>query len=287
MSGHDQPVIDITHFRWGTVLPPSWQQWDHHRWPEDIAFDLALLAPEHPGIVEAAATLLPPLRVAVDRYGAREGVERYLAASQTPAGLLDRRALVALLTYLSGFLRPSRLPYRPRHNDTARPRLLHPLEVALLRAAADQPLQAVLLRLLAAGATETEAAQLTADAITVHPDRLVTVQLPGSRGHHPRTVALTPGVSRDIDTLCRHSPDGYLLPLPRSDTAHHRYRAVDHVLRNRLHVVGLSTDPTVTATSIRITGLQAIHDTFGIAAAMTADGTSDHRPLTQQLHLAS
>ena len=277
--------IDLAATPWGTDRGPSWQLWDHGYWPDELEFQLALLVPEHPDALQTITGIVPALREEVSRHGARNGVEAFLAASAQLDQLLDRRAAVGLLARLSAFPRPPQLPHRPRTARPDRPRLLRPLEVAQLRAAADTPPRAVLCRLLAAGVTVSEAARVRTADVTIAEDRQVIVGLPGSRGRRPRTLALTPGVSRAVETLLRSSPDGYLLPTDRLDTAHHRHRAADKIATNLLHTIGLSTDPAVTPASIRATGLRAIHDQFGPAAAAISDGATDPRNLTRQLHL--
>lgn len=281
------PTIDRTTSLSDGKVSPSWSAWDRHGLPMGIDFDIAALCPELPAAQADGVRLQRHLEVAINAHGADRGVGSFLGNASDHDDLLDRRALVVLLAHLSNL---EVLPQLPLPEDLhgrgpGLRRLLRPLEFVMLRAAARDARRATLLRLIAAGATETECARLCTDQVSFRDDGQIGVRVGGGRGRAVRIVVLSPGSDDAIRHLLDISDDGYLIPLDAIGTGTERVETINKTLRRLLASTGLGADPSATVASIRNTGLRAVHDTFGLETAAAVAGTDNLQVLRQELGL--
>lgn len=287
-TAYSPPAIDRTTSLSGGKVSPSWSEWDRHGLPMGMDFDIAVLCPELPAAQADGVRLQRHLEVAIDEHGADRGVGSFLGDASDLDDLLDRRALVVLLAHLSNL---EVLPQLPLPADLhsggpgLRRRLLRPLEFVMLRAAARDARRATLLRLIAAGATETECARLCTDQVSFRDDGQIWVRVRGGRGRAVRLLVLSPGSDDAIRHLLDISDDGYLIPLDAIGTGTERVETINKTLRRLLASTGLGADPSATVASIRNTGLRAVHDTFGLETAAAVAGTDNLQVLRQELGL--
>ena len=157
----------------------------------------------------------------------------------------------------------------------------------MLRVAARDSRRTTLLRLLSAGATETECAHLRTDEVIIRDDSQIWVRVGGGRGRALRIIVLPPGSGEAIRELLATSSDGYLIPVDVKDEGLARVKTINKTLQRLMASTGLGKDPAATVSSVRNTGLRAIHDHFGFEAAAAVAGTNNLQILQQELGLVA
>ena len=274
------PTIDLDFSIWGRPVAPSWALWDYHELPALLDEEFRLLYPER----DLAAVAIPfedELAGHIARAGAYHGVAQFLGAADRLEELRDRRAFVLAAAHTARMRTLPRLPLPAQGADRRRPRRLSELEMVALRAAVRDPCRTVLLRLLAAGATERETVQIAAVDVEVDGDDGL-VALPGGRGVRPRTVLLA-GCGHDLTRLQTRSRDGWLLAAGSDPTLQPRHENINKRLRRLLDATGFDNDRNVTVASIRLTALHTIAESFGFEAAAAVAGTTSRQRLAAQL----
>ena len=266
-----EPIdLDIRH---NSNWPARWGRWDQTGLPPAIDLEVAWRTPELPQAADQAGELHTLLDPQILEQGARTAVADFLASATTRDELLDRRAFVVLCGHLLLGHNTPKLPLPAGvADDLARPRLLRPLELALLRTAADHDTEIVLMRLLTAGANERETAAIPTGDVHIDDAGQVTVAMPGLELRcYPRTLMLAPDIAVETRRVIADSNE-LLFVGGRHQSIDGRHQFFHRRLRRLLDVAGLGTDRSVTVESIINTGMRAAAQQFGLEAAAHALG---------------
>ena len=277
--------LDIRH---NSNHPVRWDLWDLTGLPPAIGLEVGWCTPELPQAADQAGEFDTLLYPKLFEQGARTAVADFLATATDRDELLDRRAFVVLCGHLLLGHNAPKLPLLAGvADDLARPRLLRPLELALLRTAAYHDTDIMLMRLLTAGANERETAAIPTDSVHIDEAGQVTVAMPGLELRcYPRTLCLAPDIS--IETQRAIAASGELLfACGRDQTIDGRHHFIHRRLRRLLETAGFGNDRSVTVESIINTGMRAAARQFGLEAAATALGKRNLVRVRDRLQLSA
>lgn len=228
----------------------------------DIANDLQLLADTlGPGIPDLQPTLTR-LLADLDTHLIEDplsGHDRFVATADTLRDVLDRHALLRMCEDLTV---PVSIPTTlPGHLPAPQPkRAMTAIETLLVRhtATGAGPIHAGRIAGLESGGTPSELADTHPRALG-STGRRFTMALAGTAHIHPRTVRQPQWADGPLAQLAtRRTTRQWLLHNSRSSDPQARISCLLMGVRKLLHDTGLPTADTLTADSIRRTGLRDV-----------------------------